>query len=58
MRNTHQIAFRDARRVFNLSPAVSDYQVMELMDSFVGKYATEVEYDNACINALAENGWI
>ena len=56
--NKHQIAFRDAERVFKISPSVSDYQVMELCDSFIGKYATEAEYDNACIAALKSKGWI
>lgn len=56
--NTHQVAFRDAKKVYNLSPNCTDYQVMELMDSFIGKYATEVEYDKACIAALKAKGWI
>ena len=55
--NTHQVAFRDAKQVFKLKNC-SDYQAMELMDSFIGKYSTEVEYDNACINALKAKGWI
>ncbi len=56
--NRHQIAFRDARQVFKLSASADEYDVMRLMDSFIGKYATEVEYDNACIAALRERGWI
>lgn len=54
----HQIAFRDVRQVFKINESVSDYDVMEVCDSFVGKYATEEEYDNACINALKSRGWI
>ena len=56
--NTHQIAFRDAKHVYKISANVTDYQVMELCDSFIGKYSTEVEYDNACIAALKSKGWI
>ena len=56
--NTHQVAFRDVKRVFNLSPDCDEYEAMRLMDSFVGKYATEQEYDNACIEALRARGWI
>lgn len=56
--NTHQIAFRDVRMVFNLSPDCTDYQVMEVCDGFIGMYATEAEYDNACIAALQARGWI
>ena len=56
--NTHQVAFRDAKQVFKLSDTCDEYDAMRLMDSFVGQYATEEEYDNACIAALRANGWI
>lgn len=56
--NTHQIAFRDARKIFKLSDDCDEYEAMRLMDSFIGKYATEEEYDNACIDALRSRGWI
>ncbi len=56
--NTHQIAFRDARKVFKLTESADEYDVMRLCDSFIGKYATEEEYDNACIAALQAKGWI
>ena len=56
--NKHQIAFRDARQVFKLTASADEYDVMRLLDSFIGKYATEVEYDNACIEALKAKGWI
>ncbi len=56
--NKHQIAFRDVRRVFRLAPEADEYEVMRLCDSFIGKYATEQEYDNACISALSAKGWI
>ena len=55
--NTRQVAFRDAKKVFSLKNC-SDYQAMELMESLIGKYNTEEEYDNACIAALQSRGWI
>ncbi|MBR4711036.1 MAG: hypothetical protein IKP10_03320 [Clostridia bacterium] len=55
--NLHRVAFRDAKKVYQLKNC-TDYEAMALMDSFVGKYATEEEYDNACIAALRANGWI
>lgn len=56
--NLHKIAFRDVQKVYKLSSACDDYEVMKLCDSFIGKYATEAEYDNACIAALRSKGWI
>ena len=56
--NTHQIGFRDANQMFNLSSDCTDYQVMEVCDSFIGKFSTEEEYDNACIAALKARNWI
>ncbi len=55
--NTHQVAFRDAQQVFKLKNC-TDYQAMEAMDSLIGKYKTELEYDNACIALLQSKGWI
>lgn len=56
--NTHQIAFRDAKKVFKLSNTCNDYEVLAACDSLVGKYSTEEEYDNACIALLQSKGWI
>ena len=56
--NTHQVAFRDVRKIFNLTGSCDEYDAMKLMDSFIGQFATEEEYDNACIEALRERGWI
>lgn len=56
--NTHQIAFRDAKKVFKLAPDADEYEVMRLCDSYIGKYGTEQEYDQACIDALYAKGWI
>lgn len=56
--NTHQIAFRDAKHVYNLSDECDDYEVMRVCDSFIGQFSTEEEYDNACIAELRSRGWI
>lgn len=55
--NTHQVAFRDVRQVFQLKNC-SDYDAMAAMDSLVGIYGSEEEYDNACIALLQSKGWI
>lgn len=54
--NTKQVAFLNVRKCYKLK--CSPYQAMELMDSLIGQYPTEEEYDNACIAALSENDWI
>jgi len=54
---TNQVAFRDAKQVFSLKNC-DVYQAMEVMDSLIGKYNTEEEYDKACIAALQNKGWI
>lgn len=56
--NRHQIAFCDAKRVFKLSASADEYEVMRLCDGYIGKYANEEEYDNACIAALQAKGWL
>ena len=55
--NTHQVAFMDAKKVFKLKNC-TDYQAMELMDSLIGQYSSEKEYDEACIAKLQAKGWI
>ncbi len=51
-----KIAFRDAKKTYNLK--CSQYEAMALCDSLIGSYASEEEYDNACIKALKAKGWI
>lgn len=33
-------------------------EIRNLCESFIGKYATEEEFDAACVAALQEKGWI
>lgn len=54
--NLNKIAFRENKVVYKLK--CSPYQAMEVCDSFIGQYATEEEYNNACIAALRAKGWI
>lgn len=54
--NTKQVHFRDVNRTYNLK--CSPYEAMEAMDALIGKYATEAEYDKACIKMLLSKGWI
>ena len=55
--NTHQVAFRGIRRVYNLKNC-SEAQVMEAMDGLIGGHTTEEEYDAACVALLQSKGWI
>ena len=55
--NTKQVAFKDVKQVYNLKNCTV-YQAMEAMDSLIGKYKTEKEYDEACIALLQSKGWI
>ncbi len=55
--NTKKVAFRDARQSFQLKNCTV-YEAMEAMDSLIGKYKTEKEYDEACIAMLQSKGWI
>lgn len=53
----NKIGFRDAKRMFDLK-GCSVWEAAALCDSFRNKYATEEEFDNACIAALQAKGWI
>lgn len=55
--NLHKIAFRDAKKTFQLKNC-SDFEALALCNNYVGKYSTEEEFDNACIEALRGKGWI
>ena len=54
--NTGALVFTSTNQVYNLK--CSAYQAMEVMDSLVGVYGTEAEYDQACVDLLTSNGWI
>lgn len=50
------VVFQHVDGVFNLKCKPS--QAMDAMDDLIGKYATEEEYDEACVEMLRNNGWI
>lgn len=57
--NNRKLAFSTMKgTVYTLNDNCDDYQAMALMDSLIGKYDTQEEYDQACVDALQSNGWI
>ena len=55
--NTNQVAFKELKQVYNLKNCTV-YDAMKAMDSLIGKYDSEEEYDQACIDLLKSKGWI
>lgn len=57
--NNRKLAFSTMKgSVFTLNANCNDYEAMALMDSLIGKYPTQAEYDAACVAALKAKGWI
>lgn len=57
--NNRKIAFSTKKgTVLTLNSNCNDYEVMALLDSLIGKYPTQEEYDTACVNALKSKGWV
>lgn len=56
--NNKKLVFTTMKGTVFTLKGCSDYQAMELMDSLIGKYPTQAEYDQACVNELKKNGWI
>lgn len=54
---TNKIAFDSNGSVFQLVNCTG-HEAAAVCSSLIGKYATEAEYDNACIAALRAKGWI
>lgn len=50
------VVFQNVEGVFKLK--VKPYLAMEVMDSLIGKFETEAEYDQACVEALTNLGMI
>ena len=55
-KSNKKIFFDNVEGVFTITGSV--YLAQELMDGLVGKYATEAEYDKACVDILRKNGLI
>ncbi|MBR3739584.1 MAG: hypothetical protein IKN04_03885 [Clostridia bacterium] len=50
------VVFQNVAGVFQLKCKPSE--AMDAMDELIGKYKTEAEYDQACVNLLQSKGWI
>lgn len=55
--NTSKIAFDTIDEVYKYKNCTYQ-EIRNLCESFIGKYATEAEFDAACVAALKEKGWI
>lgn len=54
--NNNKIVFSSTQAVYQFN---CDYRkVRDLCEDLIGKYATEAEFDAACVSALQANGWI
>jgi len=51
-----KLCFDSRKEIFHITG--SCYAAMELMDSLIGKYATNEEYDAACVALLQSRGMI
>lgn len=56
--NNHKLIFTSFPDDIFVFKNCSDYEAMEVMDSLIGKYSSQKEYDQACIDALKSRGWI
>ena len=50
------VCFQNVEGVYQLKCKPS--QAMDAMDELIGQYATEAEYDQACLAMLQANGWV
>lgn len=55
--NTGKIAFDTIDTVYKFKNCTYR-DVRDLCESYIGKYATEAEFDAACVAALKAKGWI
>lgn len=57
-KNNLKVAFTTIKgQAFQLHDCTGN-QAMDVMDALIGKYATTEEYDQACVAALAAQGWL
>lgn len=55
--NNNKLVFSTTGSVYTFKNATFG-QVRDLCESFIGKCATEADYDAACVAALKAKGWI
>ena len=57
--NNRKIAFSTLKgTVLTLNSNCNDYEAMALLDSLIGQYPNQEEYDKACVAALKAKGWV
>lgn len=56
-RNNNKLVFENVNEIFHLVNCTS-YQAQEVMDSLIGVYDNQMQYDNACAEALMKKGWV
>ena len=55
--NTNRVAFSSTKAIYSFKNCTYK-DVRNLCEDLIGKYATEAEYDAACVAALKAKGWI
>ena len=55
--NTNRVAFSSTKEIYSFKNCTYR-QVRDLCENLIGKYATEAEFDAACVSALKSKGWI
>lgn len=55
--NTNRIAFSTTKAMYQLKNCTA-IQALALVDGMRGMYATEAEFDAACLAALQAKGWV
>lgn len=56
-RNNNKLCFENVKEIYQLQNC-TPYQAMDLMDSLIGKYDNQAQYDAACAAALKSKGWV
>lgn len=55
--NNGKLLFTTDKYIYQLK-GVDPLQAQAYMNSFIGMFATDEEFDRACINGLQSKGWI
>lgn len=56
--NTKKLCFSTDNTIFKLTDNTSVYAAMEYMDSQIGRFETQAEYDAHCIDYLQQHGMV
>lgn len=55
--NNGKLLFTTDKYIYQLQ-GIDPLEAQRFMNSFIGKYSTDEEYDNACISSMTSKGWI